>query len=103
MLIVEFTGDSEHELQGHLDKLKWKMSSSKLGYHTTIIVDEAEQAKVWAVRRAGLGLMMNVVGDAKPLPFVEDTAVEPHLLPQFVKRFDAVSYTHLTLPTILLV
>ncbi|MAT08291.1 MAG: oxidoreductase [Chloroflexi bacterium] len=90
LLIVEFTGDSEHELQGHLDKLKWKMSSSKLGYHTTIIVDKAEQAKVWAVRRAGLGLMMNVVGDAKPLPFVEDTAVEPHLLPQFVKRFDEI-------------
>ena len=90
LLIVEFTGDTESELQGHLDKIKAKMSQSKLGYHTTIIFDEAEQAKVWAVRRAGLGLMMNVVGDAKPLPFVEDTAVEPHLLPEFVKRFDEI-------------
>ena len=90
LLIVEFTGNSETELQGHLDKIKRKMSSSKLGYHTTIIVDETEQTKVWTVRRAGLGLMMNVVGDAKPLPFVEDTAVEPHLLPQFVKRFDEI-------------
>ena len=90
LLIVEFTGNSEIELQGHLDKIKRKMSSSKLGYHTTIIVDEAEQAKVWTVRRAGLGLMMNVIGDSKPLPFVEDTAVEPHLLPQFVKRFDEI-------------
>tara|TARA_Y100000590_G_scaffold228669_1_gene258012 strand:+ start:19571 stop:22468 length:2898 start_codon:yes stop_codon:yes gene_type:complete len=90
LLLVEFTGETEGELQGHLDKIKAKMSSLKLGYHTAIIVNEREQAKVWAVRRAGLGLMMNVIGDAKPLPFVEDTAVEPHLLPKFVKRFDEI-------------
>ena len=90
LLIVEFTGNSEQEVISHLDTIKIKMSKSKLSYHTTIILDEAEQANVWAVRRAGLGLMMNVIGDAKPIPFVEDTAVEPNLLPQFVKRFDEI-------------
>lgn len=90
LLIVEFTGDTETEVLGHLENIKTKMSKSKLSYHTTIILDQDEQDKVWAVRRAGLGLMMNVPGDAKPLPFVEDTAVEPHLLPKFVKRFDEI-------------
>tara|TARA_B100002003_G_C14136205_1_gene546466 strand:- start:898 stop:2634 length:1737 start_codon:yes stop_codon:yes gene_type:complete len=33
---------------------------------------------------------MNVPGDAKPLPFVEDTAVSPDVLPEFVKRFDQI-------------
>ena len=38
--------------------------------------------------------MMNVPGDAKPLPFVEDTAVSPHVLPDFVRRFDSIVRKH---------
>ena len=38
--------------------------------------------------------MMNVPGDAKPLPFVEDTAVSPEVLPEFVRRFDAIIKKH---------
>ena len=38
--------------------------------------------------------MMNVPGDAKPLPFVEDTAVAPEVLPDFVRRFDEIVRDH---------
>ena len=60
---------------------------------------EALDGKRWgngleAVRKAGLGLMMNVPGDAKPLPYVEDTAVAPEVLPEFVKRFDEIVKNH---------
>jgi anaerobic glycerol-3-phosphate dehydrogenase C subunit len=57
-------------------------------------MNAADQNKVWDVRKAGLGLMMNVPGDAKPLPFVEDTAVAPEHLPAFVKRFDEIVKEH---------
>ena len=47
------------------------MSLAGLGYAIRRLTAPADQARVWAVRKAGLGLMMNVPGDAKPLPFVE--------------------------------
>ena len=37
---------------------------------------------------------MNIPGDAKPLPFVEDTAVSPDVLPEFVSRFDKIVKKH---------
>ena len=38
--------------------------------------------------------MMNVNSNDKPLPFVEDTAVETRLLPEYVKRFDEIVRSH---------
>ena len=43
------------------------------------------QANVWNVRKNGLGLLMSMHGDAKPLPFVEDTAVDPETMGDFVR------------------
>ena len=43
----------------------------------------------WKVRKAGFSLLMGMVGDAKPIAFVEDTAVDPDRLPQFYDRFRA--------------
>ena len=50
--------------------------------------DEAN--KVWDLRRAGQGLMMNVPGDAKPREVVEDTAVAVEDLPAYIAEFDAL-------------
>lgn len=44
--------------------------------------------KVWDLRRAGQGLMMNVPGDAKPREVVEDTAVAVEDLPAYIAEFD---------------
>ena len=90
VLVVEVSGDSESEVSDKLDKLKSRMDGSGLSYAVRRVVDPADQAKVWAVRKAALGLMMNAPGEAKPLPFVEDTAVPPEVLPEYVKRFDEI-------------
>ena len=94
ILIVEFAGESEAEVEAKLDRLEERMRGSGLGYAIRRLVKPEDQAKVWAVRKAGLGLMMNVPGDAKPLPFVEDTAVAPEKLPEFVRRFDEIVREH---------
>ena len=96
LLIVEFTGDSESEVESKVDVCAAHMAKRGLGYSTKKLLTSSEQAMVWNVRKAGLGLMMNVPGDAKPLPFVEDTAVPPESLPQFVERFDAIVKEHET-------
>ncbi|MSQ09370.1 MAG: FAD-binding oxidoreductase [Dehalococcoidia bacterium] len=90
ILVVEFDGDSEAEVASRLDALDRRISAARLGYATTRLTKPSDQQKVWHMRESGLGLMMNVPGDAKPLPFVEDTAVSPEKLPEFVRRFDEI-------------
>ena len=90
ILVVEMTGDSEAEVNSKLDKLDERMKTGGRPYAPTRLMTAAQQGQVWAMRQAGLGLMMNIPGDAKPLPFVEDTAVSPEKLPEYVKRFDEI-------------
>ena len=94
VLLVEVTGESQAELDSKLDRLEERMNRSGLSYAVRRIVEPEDQDRVWAVRKAGLGLMMNVKGDAKPLPFVEDTAVAPEKLPEYVSRFDEIVREH---------
>ena len=94
LLIVEVTGDSEAEIEDKLDRLEERMVRGRLGYAIRRVVDPEDQAKVWSIRKAGLGLMMNAPGDARPLPFVEDTAIAPEALPEYVRRFDEIVREH---------
>ena len=90
VLAVEFFADSLEQLEGRLDNLKQAINQRRLGYSTLIIKEPEAQEKIWALRRAGLGLLMGRKGDVKPLPFVEDTAVAPEHLPNYIKQFDAL-------------
>ena len=90
LLVIELIADTDLELQAKFDELETGMQKGGWGYKLLRMTDPIDQQKVWDVRKAGLGLMMNVPGDAKPLPFVEDTAVSPEVLPEFVKRFDQI-------------
>ncbi len=94
LLVVEMVGESPAEVESKLDRLEERMRRGGLAYAVRRLTRPEEQERVWAVRKAGLGLMMSVPGDAKPLPFVEDTAVSPDVLPQFVKRFDEIVREH---------
>ena len=96
ILVVEFYGESETELTDKTDKLKEDMARRGHGYACVNVLDRAAQASVWAVRKNGLGLLMSMHGDAKPLPFVEDTAVDPDKMGEFVRRFDEVVRNHQT-------
>ncbi len=94
LLLVEFFGDSEAELEAKLDRLEQRIQRASLGYAVRRLISHEDQANVWAVRKAGLGLLMGMKGDAKPLPFVEDTAVAPERLPEYVRRFDEIVKAH---------
>ena len=94
LLVVEVIAETEPELMAKLERLEARVKREGLGYAMPRLIKPSDQAKVWDVRKAGLGLMMNVPGDAKPLPFVEDTAVSPEKLPQFVRRFDEIVQAH---------
>ena len=90
LLVIELVAQTETELKSKFNDLKNRIRKGGWGYALIEMTDLKEQQKVWDVRKAGLGLMMNVPGEAKPLPFVEDTAVAPEKLPEFVRRFDQI-------------
>ena len=90
ILVVEFNGGSQEEIADKFDKLEQDMIQKELGFAVTRLHTAAEQAQVWSMRENGLGLMNNIEGSAKPLPFVEDTAVAPEKLPEYVRRFQEI-------------
>ena len=55
---------------------------------------DADKDDFWKIRKAGFSLLMGVVGDAKPIAFVEDTAVDPARLPAFYDRFRQIVERH---------
>ena len=56
--------------------------------------DPAAQARIWSLREASLGLSMAMKEDAKSISFVEDTAVAPEKLRDFIERFLAIIHSH---------
>ena len=94
ILVVEMTGENTPEVQSKLATFEQAIKRTTNTFAVTILLEPAQQRQVWAMREAGLGLMMNVEGDTKPLPFVEDTAVSPERLPEYVERFDEIVRRH---------
>jgi FAD/FMN-containing dehydrogenase/Fe-S oxidoreductase len=90
ILVVETNAETKTEILSKLNTLENRIKKLNLSYAVTRLLKTSDQQKVWNMRQAGLGLIMNIPGDAKPLPFVEDTAVSPEKLPEYVKRFDEI-------------
>src|SRR5688572_30349723 len=87
LLCVEFYADEARDLPPRLEALERDLRAAGYGYRYFHAVDLAAQARIWSVREAGLGLSMAMKDDNKSLSFVEDTAVAPERLRDFIERF----------------
>ncbi len=85
LLVVEFYGASEAEVRkktgGLAASLKERTGVRKINY----AFSPEEQANIWGVRRAGLGIMMSRRDDHKPIPCIEDVSVPVDRLPEYVR------------------
>ena len=72
VLITEYSGDNPRELEQRIGALQDHLR--RHGVTATVVpaLDPALQTDVWTVRKVGLGLMMSIKGDYKPIPFIED-------------------------------
>lgn len=93
ILIIEFARDSREEILAIASELEKEMRKSGYGYYFPVIFGE-DILKVWEVRKAGLGLLSNMPGDAKPVPVVEDVAVRPEDLPEYIREFNILLKNH---------
>ena len=94
LLCVEFYDDRAENLPPRLDALERDLRAHNFGYRYHHALDLAAQARVWSLREAGLGLSMAMREDAKSLSFVEDTAVAPERLRDYIERFLGIVARH---------
>jgi FAD/FMN-containing dehydrogenase/Fe-S oxidoreductase len=93
IMIVEFARETKEEIAQICDNLINQLKKAGYGYHFPILYG-ADINKVWALRKSGLGVLSNVPGDAKPVSLVEDTAVNPKKLPEFIRDFNLLLDKH---------
>lgn len=86
VLIVEFDGDEPDGLKSRSDKMVAALR--KKGFSGAVVVraEPPDIARVWEVRKAGLGLLLSKRGDAKPLAFVDDAAVPVDRLADYAEE-----------------
>jgi len=82
ILIVEFYDDVAERLS--------TLESRKIGLRKKILTDPAQMNLVWSVRKSGLSLLTGCIGPAKPVAFIEDAAVRPAQLPEYVHGLQSI-------------
>jgi len=87
VLAAQYYCDSAEELAERCDKLARMFEGQPGVLGVQKCLTAASRDDFWKVRKAGFSLLMAMVGDAKPVAFVEDTAVSPDRLPEFYERF----------------
>ncbi len=91
LLITELRAETRDELDIRAEKLEKDLLDSGLVYLNTRVYG-TDVAKVWALRKAGLGILGGMKGDAKPMGVIEDTAVAPKFMPAYMKDFQKMTH-----------
>ncbi|HYL82083.1 MAG TPA: FAD-binding oxidoreductase, partial [Candidatus Acidoferrum sp.] len=90
LLFVEYYGKTPAELLAKLDRLEHHLKRQHIGRAFTRAVTPEEQQKIWKVRKAGMALLLGMRGDKKPVAGIEDTAVAPGKVAEYIRRLDGI-------------
>lgn len=87
VLVIEFSGDQPSTL---------KESVRRLGDVLTIAEAKEDQARIWNIRKMGLGILDSRPRSARPVAFIEDCAVPVEQLGEFVREIERILSAHKT-------
>jgi FAD/FMN-containing dehydrogenase/Fe-S oxidoreductase len=87
LLVVEFSGDQPSTL---------KEAARTIGDILTSAESSEDQARIWNVRRVGLGLLDSRPQSARPVAFIEDCAIPVDRLGEFVSEIEKILLAHQT-------
>ena len=93
LLVIEFARDTREEIDQITSELEKAFKKENLGYHFPLIYG-SDINRIWDLRKAGLGVLSNIPGDAKPIGFIEDTAVKITDLPDYIEDFNKILKEH---------
>ncbi len=89
--LIEFAGNDVEGVNAKTQALCVKLDALLGQEHETVgyqvATSDADIASLWELRGKGVGLLGNVEGHRRPIPFVEDTVVPPEHLAAFIKEF----------------
>jgi FAD/FMN-containing dehydrogenase len=89
ILVIEFARNTREEIVDICKAVETEMRAANLGYHFPLLFGN-DTKKIWTLRKAGLGLLGNLPGDAKAVPVIEDTAVDVNDLPAYIREFNEI-------------
>jgi FAD/FMN-containing dehydrogenase/Fe-S oxidoreductase len=93
ILVAEITRNTAAQVDADAQALIDDLKSKGLGYSYPVVGGD-DIKKVWNLRKAGLGLLSNVPGDDKPVPVIEDTAVDVEDLPSYIAEVGDILKKH---------
>lgn len=89
LLISELRAETRDAMDRQADAIEKALIESGLVNLCTRVYG-SDVAKVWNLRKAGLGILNGMPGDAKPTGVIEDTAVAAKRLPAYMRDFRAM-------------
>lgn len=93
ILVIEYARETRDEVTQIASEVERRMREAGLGYHFPLLFG-ADTKRIWTLRKAGLGLLGNLPGDDKAVPVIEDTAVDVHDLPAYIRDFNEILKKH---------
>jgi len=96
ILIVEFYGDTLEDVMQRAEAMIADQKAQNFGYTYPLFPEGSDYEDVWMVRKKGLGLMLGLKGDKKPLPFIEDAGIPSQHLPEYIDRVLKICEKHET-------
>lgn len=96
ILIVEFYGDTPKDVLDRPKKMIEELKANDFGYAYPLFPEGEAYKDVWVIRKKGLGLMLGLKGNKKPLAFIEDAGIPSEHLPEYIDRVLKVCSTHQT-------
>jgi FAD/FMN-containing dehydrogenase/Fe-S oxidoreductase len=87
IVIVELNATTRNETDHTASQMIEELKASGYGYSYPVVRGK-DISRVWELRKAGLGVLSNMKGDAKPVSLIEDTAIAVELLPDYIDEFE---------------
>jgi FAD/FMN-containing dehydrogenase/Fe-S oxidoreductase len=94
ILLIEIIRPTIEEIRETVAAMEQEMRAAGYGYHFPLLTESDEMARVWDLRKAGLGVLLNIPGRKKSVQVIEDTAVMPELFPEYIDEAAAVLKKH---------
>lgn len=89
ILLLEIKAATDQEAEKQANDLIASLTKQQMGYHHPKLYDK-QISRALELRKAGLGLLGNIVGDKKAVACIEDTAVALDDLPAYIEEFSAL-------------
>jgi FAD/FMN-containing dehydrogenase/Fe-S oxidoreductase len=90
VLFIEILRDTVKEIESTAKGIEEELRKAGYGYHFPLYTDSDKIQRIWDLRKAGLGVLLIIPGEKKSIQVIEDTAVLPEFLPDYISEFQEV-------------